>query len=163
MRRHRSHWPAIAIALAAATAALVAAAIVPLATAGAAGSGHPVAARVVTIGRPEPIRPIGSGFLGLSFEYSAIEPYAGTDPRGVNPVLLQLMRNLTPGQAPVIRIGGESTDWAWWPAPHIRKPAGVNLTLTARLSRLTGGVSPDGRPGAPRTFFRRRVGVPGVK
>src|SRR5438270_885874 len=133
----RSHWPAIAIALAAATAALVAAAIVPLATAGAAGSGHPVAARVVTIGRPEPIRPIGSGFLGLSFEYSAIEPYAGTDPRGVNPVLLQLMRNLTPGQAPVIRIGGESTDWAWWPAPHIRKPAGVNLTLTARLLRMT--------------------------
>src|SRR5438270_364707 len=138
MSRHGGHRAAITIVLAAAlTAALVAAAIVPVATAAPAASHHATAANVITIGGPAPVQPIRSGFVGLSFEYSAIEPYAGANPRALDPVLLQLVRNLTPGQAPVIRIGGESTDWAWWPVRHMRKPAGVNFTLTAQLLHMT--------------------------
>ena len=138
MWRHCARGAAITIVLAAAaTAVVVAGAMVPLAAAGAAGSHHATAANVVTIGGPAPVQRIRAGFLGLSFEYSAIEPYAGANPRAIDPVLLQLVRNLTPGQSPVIRIGGESTDWAWWPVPQVRKPAGVSFTLTAGLLRVT--------------------------
>jgi hypothetical protein len=131
----RGHRARIAIALT--TAALPAAALALPASAGAAASRLAAAPNVVTIGGPAPVQPIRSGFLGLSFESSAIEPYAGTDPSALDPVLLQLVRNLAPGQSPVIRIGGESTDWAWWPVAGMRKPAGVHLTLTARWSAVT--------------------------
>ena len=77
-------------------------------------------------------RPIAPGFLGLSLEYSSIEGYAGTDPRSVDPVFTQLIRNLDPGQSPVLRIGGDSTDWTWWPVPGMSKPPGVTFTLGPR-------------------------------
>ena len=134
----RGHRATVTTALATAVAAaLVAAAAALPATAGAAASRSTRAANLVTIGGPAPIQPIRSGFLGLSLEYSAIEPYAGTDPGAIDPVLLHLVRNLAPGQSPVLRIGGESTDWAWWPTPGVRKPAGVHLTLTARWADVT--------------------------
>ena len=47
---------------------------------------------------------IPSGFLGLSLEYPAIEAYAGNDPKALDPVFLQLIRNLTLGQAPNLRM-----------------------------------------------------------
>jgi hypothetical protein len=134
----RGHRATITIALvAAATASLVAAAIAPVATAEAAAAHPATAATVITIGGPLPVQPIRAGFLGLSFEYSAVEPYAGTNPGAVDPVLLALVRNLTPGQAPVIRIGGESTDWSWWPAPNLSRPAGATVTLTPRMLQMT--------------------------
>jgi Glycosyl hydrolase family 79 C-terminal beta domain len=73
---------------------------------------------------------ISPGFLGLSLEYTAIERYAGEDPHSINPVFLQLIRNLTAGQEPVLRIGGDSTDWTWWPVRHVAQPPGVTITLT---------------------------------
>jgi hypothetical protein len=93
--------------------------------------------KLLTIGKPARVQPIPSGFLGLSLEYGAVEPYAGSDPSAPNPVLLQLIRNLTPGQAPVIRIGGDSTDWTWWPVPHMRRPAGIRYTITPRWLAVT--------------------------
>ncbi|MGZ4187582.1 MAG: glycosyl hydrolase family 79 C-terminal domain-containing protein [Solirubrobacteraceae bacterium] len=82
-------------------------------------------------------RPIAPGFLGLSLEYNSIEPYAGTDPRAVDPVFVQLVRNLNPGQSPILRIGGDTTDWTWWPVPGLKRPAGVNITLTPRWISVT--------------------------
>lgn len=82
-------------------------------------------------------RPIPAGFLGLSLEYTAIEPYAGTDPSAINPVLVQLIRNLSPGQAPSLRIGGDSTDWVWWPVPGATKPGGVRYSLDDRWLKVT--------------------------
>jgi hypothetical protein len=73
---------------------------------------------------------IPGGFVGLSLEYPAVAAYAGTDSSAVNPVFLQLIRNLAPGQAPVLRIGGDSTDWTWWPVAGMSQPGGVNYTLT---------------------------------
>ena len=75
-------------------------------------------------------RTIPSGFLGLSIEYPAIPEYAGRDPKAINPVFVQLVRNLTPGQAPDLRIGGDTTDWTWWPVPGVRKPFGVRYSLS---------------------------------
>jgi hypothetical protein len=81
--------------------------------------------------------PIPAGFLGLSLEYPAVEAYAGTDPTAIDPVLVQLIRNLTPGQRPVLRIGGDSTDWTWWPTPGVAQPPGVTYTLGQQWLNVT--------------------------
>jgi hypothetical protein len=73
---------------------------------------------------------IRSGFIGLSLEFPAVPAYAGSDPAAVNPVLVRLIRNLAPGRPPVLRIGGDSTDWTWLPVPGVPTPAGVSYSLT---------------------------------
>ncbi len=83
----------------------------------------------LTIGGPVG-RPIPDGFLGLSIEFQAIRSYTGRDPARINPVLVQLIRNLAPGQAPVIRIGGDSTDESWVPTPGVKPPPQVTYALT---------------------------------
>ena len=75
-------------------------------------------------------RPIPPGFVGFSFEYQAIREYTGSNPRAINPVLVQLIRNLSPGQSPVLRIGGNSADETWWPIHAIRCTPGITYTLT---------------------------------
>jgi hypothetical protein len=132
LRRHR--LPA------AATAALVLVVAI-VALAGGSSPNKPQAlprnAQLLLVGPPAPVQPIRPGFLGLSFEYRAIEPYAGTDPASVDPVFVQLIRNLTPGQTPVVRIGGDTTDWTWWPVPGMSTPPGVKITLTPRWLAIT--------------------------
>ena len=83
------------------------------------------------------VHPIRPGFLGLSIEYPSIEPYAGTDPSDINPTLINLIRNITPNQSPVIRIGGDSSDWEWWPVPGMTRPGGVKYTLTPTWVAVT--------------------------
>ena len=74
---------------------------------------------------------IPSGYLGLSFEIRGIESYTGTDPHAINPVFEQLIRNLDPGQRPVLRLGGDSTDWSWYPYRKGPHPLGVRYTIPA--------------------------------
>ena len=50
-----------------------------------------------------PGRVIPRNFLGLSLEIPAVVTEAGADPHSLNPVLEQLIRNLAPGQSPVLR------------------------------------------------------------
>ena len=82
-------------------------------------------------------RSVPFGFLGLSLEYPAIEAYAGTDPSALDPVFERLVRNLVPGQAPVLRIAGDSADRTWWPAAGLVRPAGVAFDITPRLLAVT--------------------------
>jgi hypothetical protein len=82
-----------------------------------------------------PVMP--SGFVGVSFEYSAMHIYTGRDPSHVNPVLVALLRSLAPGQAPVLRIGGNSTDKTWWPMRGVIPPAGITYGLTKGWMRTT--------------------------
>ncbi len=77
------------------------------------------------------------GFVGVSLEYSALHLYTGRDPRAVNPVLLNLLRNLAPGQAPVIRVGGDSADSTWWPMRGVIPPGGIRYALTPGWLRTT--------------------------
>jgi len=77
--------------------------------------------------RPEVMPP---GFLGASMEFDTVRPYTGRNPRAVNPVLVQLLANIAPGQAPVLRIGGDSTDWTWSPMPGVRRPRGIGYAVT---------------------------------
>ena len=82
----------------------------------------------VQIGAAPDSRPVPPGFLGLSIEYPSAPGYFGTptDPDGV---FDQLVRNLAPGQSPVLRFGGDTTDWTWAPTPGVRKPRGIRYTL----------------------------------
>ncbi len=83
----------------------------------------------VTIHNATISAPVRSGFIGLSLEYQALPAYAGTNPKAINPVFEQLVRNLNPRQAPQLRIGGDSTDRTWWPVPGMRRPGGVTYAL----------------------------------
>ena len=56
--------------------------------------------------------------------------YTGSDPRAINPVLVQLIRDLNPNQDPVLRIGGNSADETWWPTPGVKRSPGIKYTLT---------------------------------
>jgi hypothetical protein len=125
--------PVAVIAAAAALLALIAAGIVYAATrpraratrqhAGAAGLDS------LTVQNTTEGPPIPSGFVGLTTEYRGLEDYAGANPAALDPVFEQLIRNLAPDQSPVLRIGGDSTDWTWWPAPHMARPPGVKYSL----------------------------------
>src|ERR1700760_3683894 len=87
----------------------------PSLAAGAKPRPKPARPAVLTVDRMARERTIPRGFLGLSFEYMSLERFTGTNPGALDPVFLQLVRNLTPGQRPVIRIGGGSTDHTWLP------------------------------------------------
>jgi hypothetical protein len=66
-------------------------------------------------------------------EFQAVRAYTGADPRAVDPVLVRLIRDLSPGQRPVLRIGGDSTDASWVPAAGVKPPkfGGYTYPLTA--------------------------------
>lgn len=81
-------------------------------------------------------RAIPSGFVGLGLEYRSIPEYTGNDPRAVNPVLVQLIRNLAPGQRPIFRLGGISTDRTWWPVRGMRQPIGITYALNGHWMAL---------------------------
>ncbi len=90
-------------------------------------------------------RPVGTaipaGFLGLSFEFQAVRAYTGSDPSQINPVLEALIRNLSPGQAPVLRIGGDSTDVAYVPTRGVPPPPYVGYPLTRSWLATTGALA----------------------
>jgi hypothetical protein len=75
-------------------------------------------------------RPLPNDYLGVAFTYKPIEGWVGPPSRPVDPVLVQLIRNLAPHGRPLLRIGGESADHSWWPIPHYRKPFGITYNLT---------------------------------
>src|SRR5947209_3297752 len=87
----------------------------------------PSAIRVTISGRPDS-RPIPPGFVGLSIEYHSAPAYFGA-PEHPDTVLLALVRKLAPRQSPVIRFGGDTTDWTWAPTPGVARPGGIRYTL----------------------------------
>lgn len=74
--------------------------------------------------------PIPAGFVGLSTEYTSLLAYAGRDPHALNPLFVRLVKDLAPGGSPVLRIGGDTTDWTWWPRPGARKPPWARYVLS---------------------------------
>jgi hypothetical protein len=114
-------------------ASAVAVAVVP---SDARLSARGVSVAVLTVG-PTPVGgPIPLGFVGLSMEYPTLAMYAGRNPGAVDPVLEQLIRNLAP-QRPVLRIGGSTTDWTWWPIAGTPRPPWVRYVLTKRWVAVT--------------------------
>jgi hypothetical protein len=108
---------------------------------GAAGAqsrpAHAVAGLpTIDVGAAAVGQPIPNGFVGLSMEYRGLETYAGSDPAAPDPAFVQLLRNLAPGGGFVLRIGGDSSDWTWWPVAHVRRPRGIKLDLDATWLRV---------------------------
>jgi hypothetical protein len=88
-------------------------------------------------------RHVPRGFLGLSIEFQAIRAYTGSDPHAINPVLEALVRGLSPGQAPVLRIGGDSTDVSYVPGPGVTPPRFVAYRLTDGWLATTSALAHD--------------------
>jgi hypothetical protein len=107
-----------------------------LALIAAAGAGSGAVARAsvfrVSVTKRSQTRPIRPDFLGLALEYRSIPALTGSDPKTVNPVLVQLIRNLVGHGRPVLRIGGQSGDRTWWPVAGTRRPPGITYDLTPR-------------------------------
>jgi hypothetical protein len=97
-------------------------------------------AATISVGR-SPGAAIQSGYLGLSMEIRGIEAYTGYAPRAINPVFEQLVRNLTPGQRPVLRLGGDTADWSWYPIAHMGRPLGVRYSLTPTWMQVMRAMS----------------------
>ena len=96
-----------------------------------------------TVGATPTGQPIAPGFVGVSFEYRALHLYTGRDPRAVDPALLGLLSGLAPGQSPVIRIGGDSTDGSWWPIRGTIPQGGIYYPITPGWLRTTQALAAD--------------------
>jgi hypothetical protein len=82
----------------------------------------------VTVGAVAVTRPLPPSFVGLAFTYSSLARWLS--PTGpVDPVLVRLIRNLTPSGRPSLRIGGESADRSWWPIAGYPQPLGITYDL----------------------------------
>jgi hypothetical protein len=107
----------------------------------------PLAARADVLNAAVSSSPSGqampSGFVGVSFEYEAMHQYTGRDPLAVDPVLVGLLRGMAPGQSPVIRIGGDSTDASWWPIRGMIPPGGLSYQITKGWLRTTQALAAD--------------------
>ncbi len=75
-------------------------------------------------------QPIASGFVGISTQLKSLEQYTGPNPAAISPAFLHLIQDLAPAQSPVLRLGGDSTDWSWWPVTGLSVPPGVKFTIT---------------------------------
>jgi hypothetical protein len=122
------------------TCSVVLAACVMAAAMASAASADTLSASVLTTpsGPPMP-----SGFVGVSFEYRAMHQYTGRDPRAIDPVLVSLLQGLAPGQSPIIRIGGDSTDDTWWPIRGMIPQGGIYYRLTKGWLRTTQALAAD--------------------
>ncbi len=97
-----------------------------------------------TVGATPAGQPMAPGFVGLSLEYKALHLYTGRNPYAINPVFLQLVRNLVPGgKAPILRIGGDSADATWWPIRGMIPPGGISYSLTEGWLRQTQLLAQD--------------------
>lgn len=108
-----------------------------VATVGQAGPAIPGDAVRINVAATPVSRPVPAGFTGLSIEYRSAPYYFGTGPGAPNPLFISLVRQLTDGQSPVIRFGGDTTDWTWWPTPGVSQPPGIRYTLTPRWIQAT--------------------------
>jgi hypothetical protein len=87
--------------------------------------------------------PLPQGFVGMSIEEKALEQFAGANPKAIDPVFLHLLQDISPNQSPVLRIGGDSTDWSWWPVPGVAQPPGVKFGLTPTWMSVAQAVAED--------------------
>lgn len=85
---------------------------------------------------------VPASFLGFSFEYDGLARWEGLRAGPVDPVLVRLVRDLGGAGrgAPVLRVGGNSTDVSWWNPTGARRPAGVRYDITRRWLQRTSNL-----------------------
>jgi hypothetical protein len=106
----------------------------------AAGAQPPLALNVTgaTSGPPIP-----AGFVGLATEYWDVEKEVGTNPAKPDSAFEQTARNLAPYGGLSFRIGGDSTDWTWFPVPGMAQPRWVRWTMTPTWAAVTSRLIDD--------------------
>jgi hypothetical protein len=118
-------------------AALFTAVIIVAVAAGSAlatGSGGPAA---ISVGSKAVGPPVAAGFVGLATEYWDVQKEVGSDPAHPDTAFEQLARNLSPYGGLTLRIGGDSTDWTWWPIAGMKQPPWVRWTMTPAFAAVT--------------------------
>src|SRR5579875_710199 len=86
---------------------------------------------------------VAQGFVGLATEYWNIEFEAGTDPSKPDTAFEQAARNLSPDGDLSLRIGGDSTDWTWFPIPGMKQPPWVRWVMTPTWAAVTNRLVSD--------------------
>ncbi|MBV9820300.1 MAG: hypothetical protein JOZ07_18365 [Solirubrobacterales bacterium] len=92
----------------------------------------PSAPTTLTVGPASVGGPVPGGFLGLSLDLTSLERYAGDDPGKLDTPFVHLVQAISGGAPPLLRVGGDSTDWSWWQIGHQPPPPGIRYTLTPR-------------------------------
>jgi hypothetical protein len=84
----------------------------------------------LTVGSADAGPPIRAGFVGITTEYRDMFKEVGTDPTQPDVPFEQVLENLAPDGGLDLRIGGDTTDWTWWPVPGMAPPPWARWTLT---------------------------------
>ena len=74
--------------------------------------------------------PIRAGFVGITTEYRDMFKEVGTNPSQPDIPFEQVLKNLAPDGGFDLRIGGDTSDWTWWPVPGMAHPPWARWTLT---------------------------------
>jgi hypothetical protein len=111
----------------------------PGVTAAGAAPSHRLLARTVLDTRLKGPR-LPRSFLGFSVEYPQLFTHLGSPSAGPNPIFDRLLANLGRfGDGPVsLRVGGGSTDAAWWNPTGRPNPRGVTYSLTPTTVQMLG-------------------------
>ncbi|MGC9220962.1 MAG: hypothetical protein ACP5H2_06365 [Solirubrobacteraceae bacterium] len=97
----------------------------------------------VVVGRQTVSQPAPAGFVGLATEFWDVESETGTNPAAPDTPFEQALRNLSPDGGIVLRIGGDSTDWSWWPIAGMTQPVWVRFTITPTWLAVTQKLAED--------------------
>ena len=84
----------------------------------------------VTVGSLDAGPPIRAGFVGITTEYWDMFKEVGTNPSQPDVPFEQVLTNLAPHGGLDVRIGGDTSDWTWWPVPGMARPPWARWTLT---------------------------------
>ncbi|WP_249011472.1 glycosyl hydrolase family 79 C-terminal domain-containing protein [Conexibacter sp. DBS9H8] len=96
--------------------------------------GASLSAAEVTVGQPLAAPPVPASMIGVSIEYYAVAETLGASPAHVNPIFTALIHQLS--TEPSIRIGGESADWSYVPAPGLHPPRPVVFSIRPAFSSV---------------------------
>ncbi len=123
--------------LAAAVGTACAAALIAAAGASAAKPKAATPAVPITVSSSAIGPGIAPGFVGIATEYWNVESEVGTDPTKPDTAFEQIARNLAPYGGFNLRIGGDSTDWTWFPIAGMKTPPWVKWTMTPTWAAVT--------------------------
>jgi hypothetical protein len=90
-------------------------------------SGGPVP---LTIGSHAAGPPIRAGFVGVTTEFWDMFKQVGINPAQPDVPFEHVLEALAPDGGLDLRIGGDTTDWTWWPVPGMPQPPWARWTLT---------------------------------
>ncbi len=126
-----------------ATAGVVLAVALTAAAGASAAATRAAAPATVTVSSSSVGPAVAAGFVGLATEYWDVEKEVGTDPSKPDTAFEQIVRNLAPYGGVTLRIGGDSTDWTWWPVPGMKQPPWVRWTMTPTWAAVTKKLADD--------------------